>query len=182
MYAKINSTWFKGLISLLLVTFSSSFILPLKAAAMVLDEKKVTVVTGTAVILETVKDITTKDVNVGDKVSLSVSNDVIVDGEIVIKKGTIAFGEVVVSQKIGAVGAPGKLGISVRSVPAVDGTNIILSGSKNVEGKSKQAESIVLTLLCCILFLVMKGEDATIKKGANIETYVLSNATVTVTK
>ncbi len=182
MSNKFSSLWFKGIVSMILFAFTTTFVLPVNAAAAAFDEKKVTVVSGTAVVLETVKDITTKDVKVGDKVTLSVSNDVIVEGEVVIKKGTIALGEVVVSQKNGAVGAPGKLGISIRSVPAVDGTNIVLSGSKNVEGKSKQTESIVLTLLCCILFLIMKGDDASISKGTSIDTYVLSNAVVTVTK
>jgi len=53
-------------------------------------------------------------------------------------------------------------------VQAVDGTTVMLSGTKVVKGKDKMLTSIGLSLICCILFAGMKGGDASIAAGAPI--------------
>ena len=123
---------------------------------------------GTPVIVAVNAAITPEAVNIGDAVELSVTSDVVIDGKVVIKAGARASGEVINAKKRNYIGIPSEIAISVRSVQAVDGTTVMLSGTKVVKGKDKMLTSIGLSLICCILFAGMKGGDASIAAGAPI--------------
>jgi hypothetical protein len=89
-------------------------------------------------------------------------------------------GEITASKDRNIIGIAAQIGFAVRSVQAVDETTVPVSGSKVVEGKDKMVASIGLTLVCCILFALMKGGDASISAGTQIETTVAATTTVTV--
>lgn len=112
---------------------------------------------------------------VGQKVLLSVQNDVLVDGQVVIAAGTPATAEVTHSVPKGSVGKPAEIGIDALSTTAVDGTIIPLRGSKVIMGENKQTESLIITLLCCVLALLMKGKDAQIIEGSVVKAEVYGN-------
>ena len=113
-------------------------------------------------------------------VHLAVSHDVTVGGVVVIKAGAMATAEVVRAKKRGMVGMAAAVGLAMRSVEAVDGTVVPLFGTRIAEGKSKTGMSIGLALLCCVLFVLMKGGDAEIAAGTQIQTNVATAVTVTV--
>ncbi|MHA2260724.1 MAG: hypothetical protein ACXACO_22380 [Promethearchaeota archaeon] len=110
--------------------------------------------------------------NVGDPVDLSVARDVDINGKVVIRQGTRATGEVVSVEKKGYVGKPGKIAIAVRSVTAVDGTEVRLRDTVTQEGKSKETTALLLGLIVCILLLLIKGESSIIPAGTEIKAYV----------
>jgi hypothetical protein len=166
---------FKALVVGTIGAFMGSFSLPYIAFAY----GQVRVPAGTVVNVATNAVITPETVKMGDTVDLSVTSDVVVDGKVVIKAGAKASGEVIQSKNRNYVGIPAKIGIAVRSVQAVDGTTIILSGSKLVEGKDKMVTSIGLSLICCILFAAMKGGDASIPAGTSIQATVAVTTPVT---
>jgi hypothetical protein len=68
----------------------------------------------------------------------------------------------------------------MRSVEAVDGSNIALSGTKHVQGENKQTQSLVITILCCILGLIIQGGDAEIASGSSMDATVEMTTTVEV--
>ena len=107
-------------------------------------------------------------------------SDVKVDGKTVIPAGSIVQGQIVRAKKSGLLGSEGELEISVKSVKAVDGTNIYLS-SNNIsdEGSNKVALSIVLTL-CCLFGFLIKGGKAEIPAGTQVQGMVASNTEINV--
>ena len=72
--------------------------------------------------------------------------------------------------------------VSFRTVTAADGQDIIVSGSSRREGEEKMLESIGLGLVCCPLFLLMKGEEGVIKSGQIVQIYTVQKADIKVKK
>ena len=159
-----------------LFAFMWTFLLPHEAMA----RQRVKISEGTAVVLRTNTTLTPEQLKVGDAVELSAVYDVVVNGKVVIKEGARARGEIVTSQERRMIGMAAKIVLAVRSVQAVDETTVPLSGSKFVEGKDRMCMSIGLSLLCCILFALMRGGDAFIPSGTQIECTVAGTTEVTV--
>jgi len=145
-------------------------------------QEAVKVPSGTVVTLRTMTPLTPEQLNVGDLVILAVVSDVVVDGKVVIKAGAEARGEITSSKSRNMIGIAARIGLSVRSVTAVDGSTIPLFGTKLAEGKSKMTVSIGLSLVCCILFALMKGGDATIPAGTQIQATVAGTTSVQVSE
>ena len=135
---------------------------------------------GTSVVCEFVSSIDPATVAPGQLVHLRVVNDVIVGGVTVIKAGAAAQGEVTIAEKQGAIGKPAKVGVIVRTIEAVDGTRIPVTGMSSREGESKQTEALVVTILCCILGLIMKGGATEIAAGTSLTVQTLGPAEVSV--
>jgi hypothetical protein len=141
-------------------------------------QAQTTVPAGTPVILEFVSGIDPTMVTPGQTVSLRAVSDVVVSGVTVIAAGAAATGEVTVAEKRAAIGKPAKIAIIVRSVDAVDGTKIPVTGQSSREGENKQTESLVIAILCCILALVIKGGEAEIPAGTTITVQTLGSVQI----
>ena len=136
---------------------------------------------GTVVSLETMRILSSETLQTGQMVDLKVTADVKVDGKVVIPAGSIAKGQVTRVSKTRALGREGHLEIQVKSVKAIDGQDIPLSGGTLYkEGQDKQALAIVLGLLLCILCLLIEGKDAIIPTGTSVSTNVASNSEIDV--
>ncbi|PJA30124.1 MAG: hypothetical protein CO189_00515 [candidate division Zixibacteria bacterium CG_4_9_14_3_um_filter_46_8] len=134
---------------------------------------------GTPITVRINQEVTSKTFLAGSKVNASVTNDVVVGGNVLIRAGALCDVSVLSSKKAGSVGSPGSITISVNSVQAVDGSNIpIMNAVFTAEGASKVTSSIVVTILCCILALLMKGKDGVIPIGTQISGYTVSQAEI----
>lgn len=128
---------------------------------------------GTPVLLRVEKSMTSKTAHVGDSVDLIVVRDVKIDGKIVISAGTLARGEISSVDREGVVGKPGNISITVKSVTAVDGQDVLIRASLTREGKGKQTTALLVGLLLCVIgIFLIKGEGGTIKAGSEIKAYV----------
>ncbi len=146
-------------VGLILATINLSFI-------NATSKDTVTLVAGTSIALETLSTINTNQASAGQIVDFKVRQDISVDGKVVIKAGTIAKGQILRANKPKEIGKEGFLEIQIKSVTAVDGQEILLTGGNvNSSGDSKQTLSIVLGVVVCILFLLMKGKDAEVPAG-----------------
>lgn len=171
--SKKTFAWFQLSTLLTLFAFVLTFVLPHEVIA----EKKIQIPAGTRILLRTLQTITPKEFKVGDRVNLAVASDVIINGNVVIKAGAEATGEVTVSKERGIAGQADKITISLKSVKAVDGTFVPLSGTKSVEGEEKMVMAIILALLCLPLVLI-KGGEASIPEGTQIDTLVAAQTTI----
>ena len=116
---------------------------------------------GTSVNLELMSTINANKVKTGEVVDFRVVNDVKVDGKTVISAGSIAQGQIVRAKKNGLLGSEGELEIAVKSIKAVDGTNIYLSSNNLAdEGSNKVVLSVVVTLLCLFGFLIASSPQS----------------------
>jgi hypothetical protein len=159
----------KGLYSLItmitLTTFAWTFVIAFPQQAVASS-----VPTGTPVTIVTVSSIAPESATVGDSVPMRVASDVKVNGRVVIAANAPAKGEVTQVERKGLLGKQAKIGITVRTIQAVDGTNVFATGNRVIEGEDKMVMSIVLTVLCLFGFLI-KGGSAVIAAGTPIECF-----------
>ena len=135
---------------------------------------------GTVIPLELISTITSKTARTGQVVDFRVMSDIAVNGKVLVSAGSIAQGQIVRAKKSGLLGSEGELEIAVRSVKAVDGTNIYLSSNSIVdEGSNKVALSIIVTL-CCLFGFLIKGGKAEIPAGTQVQGVVSSNVEINV--
>lgn len=143
------------------------------------ETASVTLKAGSAVQLETVNTIQSDLVIPGQMIDFRVVADVMADGVVVIPAGSIAKGQVMRAEKAKGLGKAGFLEVHIKSVEAVDGTRVNLTGGNIYnEGEEKQTLAIVLGILICILFLTMKGKNAMIPAGYSVGGTVASNVTI----
>ncbi|MBX7052874.1 MAG: hypothetical protein K1X54_12620 [Flavobacteriales bacterium] len=136
---------------------------------------------GTNVALETTNMIQSDMVAVGQIIDFRVKYDVKVDGKTVIAAGSLAHGQVMRAQKPKGIGKPGSVDIQIKTVTAVDGQEVFLSGG-NVyqEGEERQTEAILLGIFVCILFLAMKGKNAQVPAGYQVSSSVATTMTIAI--
>lgn len=135
---------------------------------------------GTVVPMELINTVNSKNARTGEMVKFRVTDNVVVDGKTIIEIGAVANGQIVRAKKSGLLGSEGDLFIAVKSVQAVDGTTIYLTnGDLMDEGSNKVALSVVLTCLCLLGFLI-KGGNAEIPAGSQVQAMVMSNTTLSV--
>jgi hypothetical protein len=94
----------------------------------------------------------------GSLFRMQVTDDILVDDQVVIPAGTVAFGEVIDSQKAGMLGKAGVLVLSARYVH-LDQRDIRLHSALGAAGASNTAALVVPFL---------RGKDATIEQGTRV--------------
>jgi hypothetical protein len=136
---------------------------------------------GTAVAMETITALDSKEAAIGQIVEFKIKSDIKVANKVVIAAGSIAKGQITRAQQAKAIGKEGFIEVQIKSVTAVDGQEIFLANSNLYkEGENKQTLSIVLGVLVCVLFLFLKGKDATVAPGYQVIASVATNTTVKV--
>jgi len=134
---------------------------------------------GTSVPLETVNMIQSDLVSVGQTIDFRVKYDVKVENQVVIPAGSIAKGQVMRSQKAKGLGKEGFVEIQIKSVTAVDGQEIFLTGGNVYQsGEDKQTLAILLGVFVCVLFLTMKGKNAEVPPGYQVTASVATTMNI----
>lgn len=127
---------------------------------------------GTEIIVSTTEKISSKDYATGALVNLKVDSDLVINGKVVVKAGTIARATVIESKKSGFLGASGRLNIVIDSTTSVDGRKINLRGSISGNGNGQVGTTVAVSLLVSPLGLLIKGSNAKINPGTLIRSYV----------
>ncbi|MDA9128439.1 hypothetical protein N9J65_06215 [Flavobacteriaceae bacterium] len=165
---------FKSIAVLLSMAILNMSAAPIPTEAVVLNA-------GTIIPLETLNVIKSDMATVGRTIDLRVTRDVKVNGKTVINAGSIAKGQVTRAQKAKGLGKAGYIELQIKSVTAVDGQEVYLSGGNiNETGDDKAGLAIVLGLFVCILFLLMKGKEAEFPAGFSFDANVASTITIEV--
>src|SRR6185437_2956526 len=126
---------------------------------------------GTSLNVVTAQEITSKDAKPNDPVSFTVAEDLTINGQVIVRKGTAAVGSVINAEKGGYLGKSGKLGVQVESTQTVDGQPLRLRAAKGKEGNDKTNSVIALSMISG-LFLLKKGGDAKIAAATPVTVYV----------
>jgi len=95
----------------------------------------------------------------------------VINGQIIVRKGTAAIGSVISAEKGGYLGKSGKLAIQVESTTTSDGQRLKLRAAKGREGDDKTTSTLVLSMINPA-FLFRKGRDAKIEPGTAVTVYV----------
>jgi hypothetical protein len=119
----------------------------------------------------TIDEITSKTAAEGDPLTFKVAEDVKIDGQTVITKGSLVKGVVGQAKKAGMMGRGGSLGIRVESAMTVDNQKLKLRSTKGKEGADKTGTTVALVVLFGPLGFLKKGKNAVIKPGTEIKVY-----------
>lgn len=152
--------------SLLTIVAIASLSAPIHAA-----QDEIVVTEGTAINVVTAKEVTTREAKPNDPVDFTVSEDLVINGQVIVRKGTPAIGSVINAEKGGYLGKSGKLAIQVESTTTSDGQRLKLRAAKGREGDDKTTSTMVLSMISPA-FLFRKGRDAKIEPGTAVTVYV----------
>lgn len=144
------------------------------------EDGKIRLPSGTVVAVRLEQMVNPEVQAIGSQVQAVVASDVQVDGVTVIKAGAAVIANVEEAEKAGSIGKGAKLTVVLRSVQAVDGTSIPLSGSYRTVGESKEGSTVALGALLCPLFLLREGDDTQLAAGAETRAMTLGEATIRV--
>jgi hypothetical protein len=127
---------------------------------------------GTPVSLVTRNDISTKDAYVGERVYLSVAENMMYNGQIVLPAGAPVVAEVAQSDRNGHFGVKGKLAINLLYVQTPMGP-VQLSGAAARTGRSGTALSVAtFALVSMVGGFLIHGTSAKIPYGTPVRAYL----------
>src|SRR5271156_1172894 len=133
---------------------------------------------GTPVKLKLNRTISSADAHVNDTVDFEVLEQVTVHDDVIIPRGSMAWGTVTEAEPKKRMGRGGKLNVNIDSVRLASGEKIPLRAVKDVKGgghTGAMTGAMVATAIVFFpaapLFLFMKGKDITIPQGTEITAY-----------
>jgi hypothetical protein len=134
--------------------------------------QKLLLARGTAMPLVFAADVSSKKAEVGDKISLTLAENVKVGDVVVVTKGTPAVATVTEVDGNGVMGLPGEIFFQVDSLLA-DGTVVKVRGSAAKEGQDKEGKAFGLMFVPVVpAGLFVRGKDAEIKQGSRFTAFV----------
>ncbi len=132
---------------------------------------------GTELQIVLMQNVSSKDANRGDAVNFAIDEDVMIDGAVVIKKGTPASGSVIYAEKGGYMGKSGKLAVQVEYTTTVDGESLRLSAAKGSEGNAKTGTVMALSIIGGPFALLKKGGNTVVQEGSKITVFTAESRT-----
>jgi hypothetical protein len=155
--------------SLMLVAlvFCSAGLRPTRAS----QTDEIVLTEGTAINVVTAQEVSSKDAKPNDPVNFTVAEDLTINGQVIVRKGTTAVGSVINAEKGGYLGKSGKLGVQVESTQTADGQPLRLRAAKGKEGNDKTNTVVALSMISGF-FLLKKGGDAKIEAATPVTVYV----------
>jgi hypothetical protein len=134
-------------------------------------DSKVMLAQGTAVPLVFAADVSSKKAEVGDKIALTLADDLTADGVVLVKKGAPAIATVTEVDGSHILGTPGEVAFEVKSLEA-DGTMIKLRGGAAREGQDKYSKAAALLVVPVPVAWMVRGKDAEIQPGTRFTAFV----------
>lgn len=140
-----------------------------------LDSKSVEIKEQTLVKISVLTNVDSGTSKVDDKVRYRVTEDVVINGRVVIPKGAEGVGMVTEVVEAGSLGRDGRVTIDFGLVPAFDGSSIPLRISEKATEKNRSLELAAGASMAGVLLLggpiglvggyFVKGKDVQIPKG-----------------
>ncbi len=140
--------------------------------------EEIKVPSGTPVILEVETGFSTDEVKEGDTIALLVQRPVRVNRVVVIRQGVAARAKIISARAASGWGGAGEISLDIRSVPAVDGSEIMLRGRATRRGETEHGTATalgvgagVLCLPLAVTGFAVKGEEGKFPIGYEIVAY-----------
>jgi hypothetical protein len=134
---------------------------------------------GTRISVRTMERLSSATLHDSETVTFAVVEDVVVDGEVVIKQGTPVRGTIVDAQAKRRMGRAGTLSYTVNETKAVDRSAIRLRALQDRKGDSNVTSTAVATVAVGVFVpvaapfvLLRKGHDIVVPEGTRIDTFV----------
>lgn len=147
-------------------------------AAAVATAEPVTVPKGMSVPITLQQHVTSGYVAAGQPIYFAVQSDVVVGGQVVVRKGTPVLGKTDASQGRGRVGKSGSMAISVRTVEAIDGTVVPIDADFSKQGRSRSGATVAWVLFWGIPGLLTRGVNPYVERGVTWDANLLAELTI----
>ena len=171
----------KKLVALLLGTFAvispacvqaqTAMVVGQPSAASVLRQ-------GTTLRLRTISAMNSKDIRTGQMFDLETVDDVLVDGHIVIPRGSPARGEVTFAKQKGMWGKSGKIDTQLLSVRA-NGVDIAIRGTASQKGDTGTAGVVGAIAFLPVAGFFVTGTSASLAAGTSFTGVVVNDMPLT---
>lgn len=120
-----------------------------------------------------------REVKTGEVISLTVQADITdIDGNILVKQGTLVNGTVTQSENRKMAGTKGKLSFSVDFVKAADGQSVPVSLKYDFAGKSKTGVAVGAAAIVAAPLIFIKGKPAIIEAGTVLDALVVGDKNI----
>lgn len=143
------------------------------------ENEKFALLDGTPVKLKLSETISSEYSVLDQDVAFEVVEDTVIQGKLVIAKGSVAVGTIVEAQPKRRMGRTGKLNVAINSARLVTGGKVSLRGVRERSGggnQGKMAAAMVGTAIvfwpAAPLFLLVHGKEVTVRKGTPITAFV----------
>ncbi len=134
---------------------------------------------GTRIAVRVMEQLSSASVKDGNPVNFAVVEDVVVDGEVVIKQGTPVRGVIVEAAAKRRMGRAGRLSYTVNETKAVDKSVVRLRAVQEKKGDSNVTSTAVTTTAVAVFvpvaapfFLLRQGKDIVVAEGTRVDTFV----------
>ena len=157
-------------------------------------KRKLTLKKGTKITLQVNDNIGSSNVEQGNVVEMMVVLDVVVNGQVVVKGGTYAEGNVKSVKRAGIFGNGAKMRVEGNNIRTIDGQRIPIKSMKLVRsGSDRKAlawgTSIALPVVgvvmgtpilipCAVIGLLIKGRDAEIHAGTLVTAKIMEDVVI----
>lgn len=138
-----------------------------------------TLLDGTAVKLRLAETISSANARTGQQVPFEVTDDVMVQGVVVLPKGSQAVATVTEASTKKSMGRGGKLNVNVDSARLIDGEKVQLRAVQDNKGgghvgamTGAMVATAIVFFPAAPLFLFIHGKDITIPKGTEVTAFV----------
>jgi hypothetical protein len=152
-----------------------TLVLPLSAATA--QQQQVTLKSGSVIQLSTKFDLSSKSSANGDLVPLETAADLLVDGHIVIPKGSAATGQIFGARSTGGLGLSGKLELRALFL-RYNSQTVRLDGKATNRG----ATNVGTALGVALISPVISGSSAKLKAGTPIQGIVLRDVVLPIVR
>lgn len=133
---------------------------------------------GMRVVLELQHHVTSGYLPTGSPIYFRVAKDVQISGVTLIRQGTLVTGKMEQASSRGMVGHSGSMSLGVRTVKAVDGTDVPVEADLSKQGRSRTGATVAWTLFWGIPGLVTKGVNPYLERGTTIEADVTTELAI----
>jgi hypothetical protein len=123
---------------------------------------------GMSVDLELQHHVNSSYVPAGSPIYFRVAKDVVIDGQVLVRAGTLAIGKMEQASGRGMVGRSGSMMLDVHTVKAVDGTVVPIAADLSKKGRSRAGATVAWTLFWGLPGLVTHGVNPYLERGAVI--------------
>ena len=114
--------------------------------------------------------VSSRNVEVGDRLPVVLAQDLKAGGELLAAKGTPVVAKVTQVDASGRMGLPGTLSFAVSAITLKDGTTLQLAGGETKDGRPRQGRAAAATLLVPFVpaGVFVRGDNAEIPAGATL--------------
>jgi hypothetical protein len=157
-----------------------------KDVIIMVNNKPVTLRSGTPVVAEAAQTYSSKTLSVGQSINVRAKFNVVADKHTLISAGSLGSATVSDLKKGGMFGKAGRMELQVQSIQAVDGQQVLLSGIPlTLEGDSKAGLAWTLSIILFLTTIIgggigffIKGKDAEFRSGMQLNSSVASDIEV----